>query len=484
MVQKSILKNKKGYGQLVVVLAVVASLITILSFAGYIDVGKSLASITGSGSYIERPVFYYDKCEAVSFYDYSDPTSLANDGQYLPKPSVTNKYDVRIEYPSATLLRPHQRIEYYICNSRVLSQDNCRVYSNKVDLGSNAGIYTIQNIRPNEVVWVQYQRHYAERFRYVGVGGATYQIGFIPYGIRQYNVLGGSPNPTNKNDCTYSSTQRDTIISTNAEKIDAYEPSKNTNERTLQPEEVRWYVAGYLTSAEPSFALRYNGKDAWCRPTGTSAEIYAINEITTQGGTYKIASADWSDYLGSENCCPKSTRGDEVCSSNFKWEKISGSECGAFKSCGSPNWVPYSEEKIIKYKCVNGYCEKEIKEVECASDYDCKDANEVCDLNSWTCEDANVNLDGQEIITIPDNKADCEQKGGIWITETSEQGNILTFIGLAEPKVIVEEYCEMGKKFNWAMMGIIILALFILYVLRNQILAVLRAILNKIGIKI
>jgi len=477
------IKNKKGViPPAFIILGVIASIIAVLSFAGYIDIKGSVASITGTGQYIERPVFYYDKCEAVSSYKYSVPTSLADDGQWLPKPSVTNQYDVKIKIVSTEFSLGGYRVEHYVCNSRVASSSNCRVYSKKQSVVKGS-IVDISNVKPEEDVWVQYQKN-PTGFDWRASGGATYQIGFIPYGIRQYNVLGGSPNQINPNDCTYPSKQSDTIISTDADKVGNYEPSKNTNERVLQPEEVRWYVAGYLTSASPSFALRYGGKDAWCRPTGTSAEIYQINEIQTAGGTYRIASVDWSDYLGSETCCPSQVRGDEVCNDNFQWEMVAGSECSAFNPCGSPNWVPYSEGKLIKYSCVNGYCESEIKEVECASDYDCKDANEICDLNTYTCVDANVDLDGQEIITIPDNKADCEEKGGVWITETSERLDILSWLGITKPKVIVEEYCELKKPFNWALIGIIIVAVIFIYVFRYPLLAGLRFVLSKIGIKI
>tara|TARA_Y100000034_G_scaffold131602_1_gene192707 strand:- start:355 stop:1794 length:1440 start_codon:yes stop_codon:yes gene_type:complete len=478
--------NKKGATQLLILFTLVAGTITILGAMGYLDI----ASLIGSGNYIERPVFYYDKCEAVSDYDYTEPLTLATNGQWLNKPSVSSSYDVKLKVDDLPFSLGGVNFEYYVCNSKVLNSLNCRTPSNADEGGMEIPIsyegqeVIISNVRNNEYVWVQFQKSYSG-FDKTASSGGSYQIGFVPYGIRQYNVISGSPNQINPNSCTYPSNQMDTLLSTNADKINsAYRGvDMGTSERVLQPEEVRWYVAGYLTSASPSFVVDGN---KWCRPTGNTGELYAINEVTTLGGTYKIASADWSDYIKSVNCCPQQTRGDEVCDDNFEWKKIRGNECGVFQSCGSPNWIPYDEGEIVKYNCVSGKCEKAIKQVECSSDYDCIDSNQICDLNSWICEDANVNLKGQIIITIPDNQRDCEGKGGVWITqETASKTGLFCFGGLGkcQEEIIIKEYCEMEST-NWALwigLGVVII---ILFFFRGQIFAIIKTGLGKVGVKI
>lgn len=442
--------NKKGIAPLLMIL-LIGSIIIISYNYGYLSTG----SLTGSGSYIERPVFKYVKCESLSGLKYSEPLQISEQGQWLNKPSVTDKYTVELTFPRDNIIG--RRLEYYVCNSRSLTASNCRLPdSRSFNKGgikqtvTNTGTFVIDNIRPNEYVWVQYQKPYFLTWK--GGSGATYKIGFIPYGLREYDVLSGSPNPLNPNDCEVpaeSDSWRDRLLSTDVDKANE-KIDKNVNERVLQPNEVRWYVSGYLTSAAPSFMLTYKGKEAWCRSTGTSAEIYQINSVTLGSGTYKIASPDWSDNLGSETCCPKSTRGDEVCGDNFQWKKINNAECGAFKSCGYPNFVPYSEKQLIKYSCVQGKCQSQIKEVECANDFDCKDSNQLCDLNSYTCVEANVNLKGQKLETIPDNQADCDKKGGKWITQQSKKNSgILCFdslgLGLCKKEIITQEFCDTSK---------------------------------------
>lgn len=473
------MKNKKGVAQFIIPALLIIGAVAILSSTGLIDT----AQLTGRGNYIERPVFKYVKCEAMGGLKYSTNYDISTSGQWLRKPSVTSSYNIVIKTPKPlgvislglVPLGGH-RVEYSICNSKVLSESSCREYGTKILSGQRV---QLDNIKQEEFVWVQYQK--LSWLKWKEDSGAKYQLGFIPYGLREYDVLSGSANPINPNSCSIGgySSKNDYIKSENIDKINSVSPKSNQD--VFQPEEVRWYVSGYLTSASPSFALRYKNQDSWCRSTGTSAEIYKINEVSLGSGTYKIASADWSDYLGSETCCPKSTRGDEVCNNNFQWETIKGSECGAFQSCGSPNWVSYSEKQLIKYSCINGYCAQEIKDVECSSNYDCKDTNQICDANVWKCVDANVNLKGQVIETIPDNSVDCEARGGTWISKKTEDKSFWNVLGIGEPEVIVEEYCKFPS-WNWTLIILIGVAIIFIFIFRNQILMGIRFVLGKVGI--
>lgn len=454
-----VLKNKKAFAPILLYLLLVGGALILIGVYGFkLDVG----ALTGSGEYIERPIFHYVKCEAIGSLSYSEYMNVATDGQWLNKPSVTNSYNYDFKVSSTSTLSTSTYAIYSICNSKVNQAVNCRVYNQAVNKLYTGATFSIKDVKPTEYVFATFKSIVI--LKTYNSPGLTYQVSFIPYGLRDYNVLSGSSNPINKNDCSISSTGdswKDRFLSSNSQAV-SDKISKNVNELTLQPEEVRWYVAGYVTSAAPSFKLTYKNQDAWCRSTGTSAEIYKINTVTLGSGTYKIASPDWSDYLGSENCCPGETKGNQVCSKNFKFETIQGSECGAFKSCGSPNWIPYSENKIIKYSCVNGYCKSQTKDVGCANSYDCKDSNEICDLNTFTCERANVNLKGQVIETIPDNSADCEVKNGKWITKQSSQKSFWNYLGIGSPKVIVTEYCDLSKPNYILWIGLILVGIAIL----------------------
>jgi hypothetical protein len=432
--------NKKAFAP--VLLLIVGLLIVAGIYAGYVSTG----SIIGSGSYIERPVFKYVKCEATSGFKYSIEFDLAQNGEWLFKPSVASSYNVVFKANSLAAISSN-RFLYSVCNSQVNSKDNCRIFNQGIDITSTGQRTEVTGIKNNEVVFAQYQKLNPLTFmKWVGQSGAKYQIGYVPYGLREYDVLSGSSTQLTANDCETpltSSSWTDRFLSSDSSKINAKITSRSVNERVLQPEEVRWYISGYVTSAEPSFALTYKGASAWCRTTGKTAEIYRINTVTVASGTYKIASPDYSDYLGSVTCCPGQTMADAVCQSDFTWKSIVQSECGAFKSCGSADWAPYAEKTLIKYSCVSGKCQSQTKKVDCANDYDCKDSNAVCDLNSYTCVNANVNLDGQVIKTIPDNAADCASKGGTWMKSSTTEKSWYNYLGIGSPKVIVNEYCKM-----------------------------------------
>lgn len=446
--------NKRGILPVAVLIVLVASTLAIMGSLGVNTqvFSKATSSITGSGEYIERPIFKYQKCEACGSYERSAFEGLATDGEWVEKPTSTDKYDVVIKWENS-IWQSQRYVEYYICNQRYTGNERaCRVFSKVVKLEYKATEFKIENIEPHEEVWVQFQKQGVWGRK--GVEGGNYQIGFKPYCLREYNVFGGSSAPINPNSCDVGATSHgweDSIVYSDSDSVRDL-ISNNVNERVLQPEEVRWYLSGHVSSAAPSFALDYKGKEAWCRPTGQSAKIYQINKVQTKSGTYKIASEDYSDELGNEKCCPGQTLGDKVCSDDFEWEKVQGSECSLFKSCGSPNWVPYSENKVVKYSCVDGYCEKEVDEVDCASNFDCKDESKVCDLNGFKCVNANVNLDGQRIETVADNKRDCESKGYKWVTEKTNKPSLvykMTFGALGDKEIIVTEYCNYGDKINW-----------------------------------
>jgi hypothetical protein len=457
--------NKKGLAPILLLIIGIIMLGAAI-YSGNINTGE----ITGSGGgYIQRPVFKYIKCEALSGLKYSASKDITSGGDWLSKPSVSSSYNIKLKINNVPGLSdfPYaaNKIIYSVCNSKVNDKSNCRVFNQEIDRPSIGQQFDINDIKNNEFVFAKYVKY--NSFSTADYKGMSYQIGFVPYGLREYDTLSAPQGYINSNDCSIPNIAdtKDQVISTNSQKAAVY-VSKYSNQNIFQPEELRWYVTGYVASLSDSFLLNYKGQDAWCR----DGKIYKVNTITTTTGSYKIASPDYSDYLASVTCCPKSTQGSQVCNDNFQWTTIGGSECSAFKSCGSPNFVPYSEAKLIRYSCVDGFCKSELKDVECSSDYDCKDSNKICDLGSYTCKDANVNLQGQVIKTIPSNQDDCDKKGGTWVSSKSTESTgalCISGFGLCTDKVIVNEYCDMGT--NWDFLKIflyIILGIAVLFILR------------------
>ena len=128
--------NKKGYMSLIVMITLLAGLVTVGSYLGILDIG----AITGSGSYIERPVFYYDKCEQSSTLMRSAVNTFNN--QWLtPKPSATDSYNVLISdinpgKTSTPFINLKSSLVYSVCNSKTLNEDNCPIFKEVIIITS------------------------------------------------------------------------------------------------------------------------------------------------------------------------------------------------------------------------------------------------------------------------------------------------------------------------------------------------------------
>jgi hypothetical protein len=462
------LKQKQAVAPLIILLLLGVGIFLLAS--NFNLKSLNLGDITGgNGGYIERPIFYYIKCEATQGgLAHTDPVNIANAGQFITPPTTSKSYSVSVTTPKIGISLQTHWFKYSVCRSEINSQANCQIYNKETEipqglLSGNSQIMNIPDVTGTDHVYLKFE---CGVFSPGDCGGAQYQINWIPYGLRAYDVLTAPQGDINTNDCRIPDMPQtqDQVLRTDSAKASGY-VSPNSNENVFQPDERRWYVSGYVSSLSDSFVLTYQGKSAWCR----DGKIYKINTITTTTGTYKIASPDYSDYLGSLTCCPGITTGSGVCKSDGSgYESIQNSECGTFKSCGSPNPVSYSTQQTIQYSCVDGKCQSKITPVECSSSYDCKDANKVCNTNTWKCVAANVALDGQVIITIPDNLADCQRAGGTWKSKTSttKTGALCIWgYGLCKDNTIVNEYCDMGSGTKWYTWIIIIVVVILALIL-------------------
>jgi hypothetical protein len=456
--------NKKGALPIVLIIFFVA----IIGFAiteNYVNLG----SVTGSGGYIERPVFKSVVCEPTGSYKTAGEFALQSGGEWLYKPSVTDKYDVVVSWPDSSY-----KIEWWTCNSKVLSDDNCNIDSKNRDYSNVQGkTLTIQNVQPERYVWVKYQK--GGLFGLSESNQAKYKIGYTPYGLKIHDVLNGGITTLSPNDCTVALTDdswKDRIISTDSKKASAVINQQGKFERTLGPNEVRNYISGYVTSpAEDKAFMTYKNQNAWCLRSGTSATIFKVNTISTGSGTYKIASTDWSDELGSVTCCPGDKKPGYACNDKFVWVSNTpidstgktNVQCSAFNPCQGGTLTPYDKQTLAKYSCVSGSCVLQTQKVDCAANSDCNDANKLCDTNTWKCIDANVNLKGEVIKTLADNSVDCAADGGKWVSDstTTKEGTFcFAGYGICESKTVVQSYCKYSS-FNFSLLAwiLIIIAL-------------------------
>ena len=433
--------------------------VVILLFIGaFLIFTPKLFQMSSYPEYIERPVFKYVKCEMCNQLITSTAYTAAVGGSWNTKPTVTDEYTVRVFIPDSDATR---RLNYKVCDTA--DKTKCSLSTTKTLTMTNDAYFDIPNIRYTESVFLDYEEYALLKLKYVDKS-ITYKLFFQQYCLREYNVLGGSAIPINSNDCKVNYVSND-LISTDIQKLLTEVDSKGsdlnqqTSELLFDPNEVRWYLAGYVSSAAPSFKLTYNGVDAWCRQVGNDALIYKINKVSSVSGTYKVASFDWSDLLDTKvnGCCLGNVLGDSVCQADFKYAKISDSSCSVFGDCGVPNYVPSGPKSVTKYSCINGKCVQEWKQVECASDYDCRLTNQVCDLSTYTCVKPNTNIEGDTYDDTGDGSSDkiCEWYESLKQSQSVDSGILGWRKWIGAEKIVTTTECVTKPMYIIALLAVV-----------------------------
>jgi len=428
--------NKKAVvpAGLLFVAGIILLIVVILHYSGSL----SVASLWAGGKYIDRPVFSWVKCEPLSQTS-TTTISISSDGSWVRPQYEADDYQITVKTPHNLL---GNKLEYRVCPQKTFV--NCQDFE-KIPTSSQTEI-NLGHFTRDQYVWVRYYES-----KVIGWSGlsTSADVQYQPYGLRKYDPLGGV-KILNAQSCSVQVTEAwyDRIMNEDLGKLDT---AGNQNKYVLEPNEVTFYVSGFVASPEPSFRVTYNGEDAWCQ-SGTG-NIYKINQIATANNVYYVASVDWSDYLGKEDCCPSEKQGEYTCDANFNWVKTEGSECSIFNPCDGGSWTPLESGVIMRYVCQDGYCIQEKKNVACSHNSDCA-SNQLCDPNTWTCIDT---ASGDPLPEPqPDNSADCEAKGGTWMTKETEVKKWYNYVGIGEPDVVTESYCKMPTHIIWWIIGVIL----------------------------
>lgn len=448
------MKNKKGYAFLIpllMIISLVAGILTIINYYG-LDIGKYTGSLVGTAKYIERPSFAYVKCEPIGqSSDYT--TTVKDSGSFVVPPYEASSYQIKVFIPDTPFFNPPRKLIYKECPQKLVSS-NCRTIEKTLSTSDEKNWINLGTYSRDTYVWVQLI------VLSTPISDKGYkteaQVTYEPYGLRRYGSLSGV-KLLNANSCQVSITEAwyDRIINENLPGLD-FDTSGNKNKEFLEPNEVTYYVEGFVTSPAPSIVLTYKGVDAWCQ----NGIIRQINKVNTANNIYYVASVDYSTELGREECCPGEKQGAYTCSNDYKWVLTENAECSLFKPCDGGDWAPdYGTEKqVARYSCVDGKCVKDTKKVECSHNSECA-SNEVCNINTWTCIATGEGTPLPE--SVPDNIGECEGRGGTWVTKETENYKWYNYIGIGEPAVVSESYCKFPMAwYYWVLIiSLILLAL-------------------------
>jgi len=462
-------KNKKGAGMLVGYVIFLVATVLVLSSVGVINI----ASITGgsSGDYIEAPYFATISCvdsEQLS----RESFDLGANGEWIQGKfsSNTAQWDVILQSERRGFFSSAVRFEYYVCPQRAIA-DNCkRVVTSWT--GDQQDL-SIGQISSNEFLWVEYQKQ--TLFSYKASDGATIEYAYRPYILKRTDIFRGGTMPVyGAVGCQIPST--DDAWINRVLSFDGSLPDGTAKSRSLNVGEDFNYISGTVTRMSEG-NVQDNG---YCIYEGNSAKIYRIQELTFGSGRFNVVDTT-KNPIKTVDCCEGSNLPDKTCV-NGKWKSTVNAECSIVNPCEGTDWRRDlgQDKQVIKYSCVSGSCVAQTKEVECSQSSDCR-TDEICSVSTWTCIDAGFGVgEGEE--RIPVNQEDCLKKGGEWIPKQEIQKDGL--FGIGGKTVVVDAYCELDKPFNYTKWILIVaIVLFVLF-FRNQIFAIFRTILRKIGIKI
>lgn len=464
--------NKKGViHPLVLAIGFIASLLTILSISGIINIQGAVAELTGtsSGEYIQVPYIPFLKCDlSGTTRDYTRTIS-GTGGQWLELPDNTNGYSIKLMSEKLTTFETMRRFEYYICPQESITTNCIRKVT---DWKAGDFYINLGTLADGRYVWAEYQGVYWLSYR--ARSGASYQITYQPYTLQRTDLLRGSGEILGSEGCYVPYTEwNERLISSFKDKV----PSDG--DRTLQPNEIFNYFSGTITRM--ALGNIENGK--YCVYSNGVATLYPIIPLKTAIATYNVV--DVNSPSGTQACCSGDNIPDKTCV-NGKWVSTLNEECSFLNPCEGNDWRPnYGIDKqVVRYECVSSKCVLKTKAVDCNKDSDCASTNLRCNPTTFKCEVASIGVDDAGTQVLATSELDCLNQGNKWIPKTTTRTGLLwgiiPFGGTTE---VVEAHCEPQtiKWLLWIAIGFIVVAFFLF---SSRLMAGIRMLLSKIGIRI
>jgi hypothetical protein len=430
----SLNKNKKAIAPLLII-----ALIGILIAGAYYGV-LNTGSLVGASGYIEAPYIPFLKCDlSGTTRDYTK-TIDGSAGQWLEIPDNTNGYSVTLMSEKSKLFDSNRRFDYYICPQKSKTT-NC-VHKTTEWKAGNFDLSLGQQAS-GRYVWVEYQGVYffSQRPR----PGASYKITYQPYTLQRTDLLRGSGEILGSEGCNVPDSEwNNRLIASFKDKI----PSDGV--RKLQPNEIFNYFSGTITRMSEG---NMDG-NFYCIYSNGEAKLYPIKVLKTASNSYNVV--DILTISGTQDCCSGDNLPDKTCVKG-KWVSTVKAECSMINPCEGNDWRPDygTDNKAIRYECVNSKCVVKTKTVECNKDADCKATNLRCNLNSFKCEIASVGVTDEGTEILATSETDCLKQGNKWVPKTTtKKGLLFGLIPFGGSTEVVEAHCEPGT--NWLMWIIII----------------------------
>lgn len=407
-----------------------------------------------SGSYVNVPTFGYYECAPATEVVNSPWNIISTSGSgFVTCPSNSDGCNLKIKVATSSFLSSvfnDYRVVYQICNIQSGVCENQKYLSlgawqKSTDYATSDPLTLLKS----EKIFIDYQKSFLS-IGWKDIEGAQYNFQYKPFILWRNSVWdqGRKEFTTIEQGCNFPASLGNDKLFISTTLKSAIPSQSSTSTSRLEPYKTRTFVTNFVPiSVENYKFVTYNNQQAYC----SLGNIYQIDTVTTNSGSYKVVNIGVNPLLADLDCCPGDTQPGYTCQ-NYKWVKIqvdtSGNtnlECSQFKPCPNSNWEIGGNKILEKYTCVENKCVRQTQDVECTTNANCLNG-QTCDTKTYKC----VLVPGGTILEDNANLAvTCDEKASKypWLgytlkTTTEEVGRgplgIGGLIGLNK-KVTTEE---------------------------------------------
>jgi hypothetical protein len=350
--------------------------------------------ITGKGTFLGVPTYGYISCEesdeqVSTAWETFDVRSIACSN--AQRADLVEECIVSILTPSTDeVSKANAQVGYQICDeSRQCNLDWAT--ATKINVRT---AFVFQNPNKNYNIPLTEKQYVLVGYKeasLISFGGdfepnkAEFKISFRPFFLKRHDIFSEQTgrNIVNSQDCTVGpivesrfrildvrgggDLEQDLVVSkSELADLDNFE---------LGREQQVTYLSNFV-GIIPQFQL-FDDDTKYCY----DKKIYAVEEVETPSGTYKIANTGSNREIDEVDCCNTgdavATKGAGYYCDNFEIKGTSqsdGASCDDFQNrCPIVGYQGVSGGKWYFQECIDGQCKTDFEQSECSSNTDCPD---------------------------------------------------------------------------------------------------------------
>lgn len=381
-----------------------------------------LQSIDTTGGYVQAPQFGFIRCDPTGPIIPSGSFSFVGEKIVgCSEVGETTQCTLVVKSPQNSVFSVSRRLSVYDASGTLKYQKEfARATEQDITTISLNGGTRINPVT-YKVVW-EYPKPFNGWVK--STDQMQYYYNYQPFVIKKYDSFSSSNGQAitslGKTSCDISIVNGLDIVVSDTIGLEGNKGSPDY----LEANEAYTYFTRHVTV--PSFSTGTNEAGAYCVSTSTGGTLYKIEEVQTNGATYKIVSPSVSDVIKNVECCNGDSTTTKTCQNN-KWVSTQIAQCSLTKPCPNDQFQRDVSDPLgltaVRYKCVSGTCQPDTKKVECTLDSQCGVGN-IC--VGFECRATCVDCEIKPIV----NQSSCTK----WY---QEEGTVVNY-----------KYSVLGIKFG------------------------------------